>query len=312
MPNPDSRLFVGLHNHPIVLLTLTALFWGGNAVAGRLAVGEVSPMMLTGLRWLLVCAIFLPMVGPELRREWPVLRPRLVSIIVMGLLGFTGFNALFYIAAYYTEATNIGIIQGSIPVFVLAGALIAFRTPVRLIQAVGIAVTVIGVIVVAIRGDAARLATLSFNLGDSLMVLACLFYSAYTIALKKRPAISGLVFFAAVAVVALAGTLPLVAIEVALGQASLPTVKGWGILLYVAVFPSILGQIFYVRGVDLVGPGRAGLFVNLVPVFAAILAVVILGERFAFYHGIALALVLGGIWLAERGKADNRGLSHDG
>ena len=111
--------------------------------------------------------------------------------------------------------------------------------------------------------------------------------------------------------VALIGTLPLVAIEFALGQASLPTIKGWGILLYVAVFPSFLGQIFYVRGVDLVGPGRAGLFVNLVPVFAAILAVVILGERFAFYHGIALILVLGGIWLAERGKEVNKELSHE-
>jgi drug/metabolite transporter (DMT)-like permease len=80
----------------------------------------------------------------------------------------------------------------------------------------------------------------------------------------------------------------------------MPTLQGWLVTLFVAVGPSCLAKLFYLRGVDLIGPGRAGVFVNLVPVFAAILAVALLGEPFAVYHAIALALVIGGIWLAQR------------
>jgi drug/metabolite transporter (DMT)-like permease len=87
-----------------------------------------------------------------------------------------------------------------------------------------------------------------------------------------------------------------------MGDFQWPTPKGWLITLYIAVFPSFLSQLFFMRGVDLIGPGRAGIFVNLVPVFSAILAVLILGEAFQAYHALALALVLGGIVLAETGK----------
>jgi drug/metabolite transporter (DMT)-like permease len=102
------------------------------------------------------------------------------------------------------------------------------------------------------------------------------------------------------AVVAFGSSLPLVGMEMIQGTAQFPTPKGWLILLYVAFLPSLLSQIFFIRGVELIGPARAGLFVNLVPVFGALLAVVLLGEPFALYHAIGLALVLGGIWLAER------------
>jgi drug/metabolite transporter (DMT)-like permease len=132
------------------------------------------------------------------------------------------------------------------------------------------------------------------------MLIACLFYAGYTLGLRHRPAVPGLVFFAAMAVVAFVSSLPLIGLEMAQGAAQFPTPKGWLILLYVAMMPSLLSQIFYIRGVELIGPARAGLFVNLVPVFGALLAVVLLGEPFALYHALGLVLVLGGIWLAER------------
>jgi drug/metabolite transporter (DMT)-like permease len=90
--------------------------------------------------------------------------------------------------------------------------------------------------------------------------------------------------------------------EVYVGSVIWPSFKGWTITLYIALFPSFIAQIFFMRGVELIGPGRAGIFVNLVPVFASALAVVILSEAFHLYHGVALALVLGGIWIAERHK----------
>ena len=283
-----------------LLLVLTTLSWAGNAVAGRLAVGEVSPMALTMLRWGGVIVLVLIFARHRLVAEWPVLRRHLPYLFALGTLGFTVFNALFYVAAHSTVAINIGIIQGSIPVFVLLGAYAAYRTPVSGLQFAGVAVTMLGVAIIAAQGDIARLADLVFNQGDLLMVLACLLYAGYTVALRKRPAVSGLAMFSVMAVAALLTSLPLVAAEAALGRFQWPTPTGWAVLGFVSLFPSFLAQIFFLRSVELVGPGRAGVFVNLVPIFSALLAVLILGERFQFYHALALIFVLGGIALAER------------
>jgi drug/metabolite transporter (DMT)-like permease len=287
-----------LFGQAYLLLALTTLFWGGNAVASRLAVGEISPMTLTCLRWTIVIVISVAITRRDLVAEWPVLRRSWKLILAMGTFGFTGFNALFY--AHYTTAVNLTIIQGAIPVLVLCGALLAFGTRITVLQILGMIVTLSGVALVATRGDITTLLGLAFNPGDLLMLLACLLYAGYTLALRNRPKVSGLVFFASLACVAFLTSLPLMLYEIWAGTVLWPTAKGLMILLYVALFPSLIAQLFFMRGVELIGPGRAGLFVNLVPIFGAILAVSILAEPFRLYHGAALLLVLGGIWLAER------------
>lgn len=295
-----GRLPAWLYGRAYLLLVTATLLWGGNAVAGRLAVGEVSPMVLTTLRWALpVLGLAAALHGP-LRRHRAALLARWPALLWMGALGFTGFNALFYLAAHRTSAVNIAILQGAIPVLVLVGALLVYRTPVRPLQAMGVAVTLVGALAVAARGDPAALLSLAFNLGDLWMLLACAFYAAYTLGLRVRPAVPGLVLFTALAAMALATSLPLLVAEMAADAALWPTWTGWLVVLYVAVGPSFVAQVAFIRAVELIGPGRAGLFVNLVPVFGALLAVLLLGEPFAAHHAAALALVLGGIWLAER------------
>lgn len=286
-----------------LLLTFTALCWGGNAVLGRMAVGEISPMALVTARWLGVFVLLLLFAHRHLRRDWPVLRPHLLAVATLGILGFTSFNAIFYIAAHYTTAVNIGILQGSTPMFILMGAFLAYRTRITGLQAAGVALTMTGVVIVGSGGSLARLAALAVNFGDVLMIGACLLYAGYTVALRKRPPASALGLFSVMAFAAFVASLPLVATEVALGQFQWPTGKGMIIVTLVTLFPSFLAQIFFIQGVTLIGPGRAGVFVNLVPVFASILAVVLLDEPFELYHALALGLVLGGIWLSERGKA---------
>ncbi len=293
-------LWAGLMGRPYLLLVLTTLMWGGNAIAGRVAVGEVSPMVLTWLRWVFVVMALLPVVGPQLVAEWPALRARWPTIVLMGTLGFTGFNALFYAAAHHTSAVNLTILQGSIPVLVLVGTALFFGTRVRPLQVLGVSVTLLGVVAVSARGSLEVLRSLGFNIGDLWMLVASLFYAGYTLGLRRRPAVSGLVFFTAMAVAAFLTSLPLVAFEALSGTLQWPTPTGWAVLLYVGLCPSLLSQIFFIRGVELIGPGRAGLFVNLVPVFGALLAVVLIGEPFAWYHAAGLVLVLGGIGLAER------------
>lgn len=287
----------------ILLLMLTTLMWGGNTIAGRLAIGEVSPLVVVALRWVIVSSVMTLTMWPKLREEWPLVRASLGKIILMSAFGFTGFNSLFYAAAHYTTAVNLGIIQGSMPMLVLLGSLIFFRTPVRPLQILGIIATMTGVALIAAQGRLETLLTMSINPGDGLMLIACLFYAGYTLALRNRPQVSGMVFFTVLSIVAAVTSLPGLVWEASSGTLQWPSFNGWLIVLYIALFPSCLAQIFFMRGVELIGPARAGIFINLVPIFAAVLAVLILGEAFKTHHGLSLVLVLGGIWLSERRAA---------
>ncbi|MBE9558434.1 MAG: DMT family transporter [Proteobacteria bacterium] len=299
----DQAAPAGSNGRAYLLLVFTTFCWGGNAVLGRMAVGEISPMALVTARWLGISLILLLFARRHIQRDWPALRPHLLLIATLGVLGFTVFNALFYVAAHYTTAVNIGIIQGSIPMIILFGAFMAYRTRITWLQIAGAALTVIGVVIVGSGGSLARLAALAINFGDVLIFGACILYAGYTVALRKRPPASALGLFAGMAFAAFAASLPLVFAEASLGLFQWPSTAGWIIVILVTLFPSFLAQIAFIQGVTLIGPGRAGVFVNLVPVFASILAVVLLDEPFEVFHAVALGLVLGGIWLSERGKA---------
>ena len=288
---------------PSLLLTLAAIFWAGNTVAGRLAVGEISPFMLTFLRWVLVLAALWPVYGREVRKHWSQVKPQLGSIVVLAALGMTGFNALYYVAAHYTSAINIGILQGSMPIFVLTGAYLAHGTRASLVQQAGVLITAMGVVVVATRGAPLQILGVDLNWGDLAMLAACALYAAYTVGLRDRPSMPGTAFFTLLALISAVTSVPLVIAEGLAMGFELPTLTGLLITAWVAIFPSCLAQIFYLRGVDLIGPGRAGVYINLVPVFAAAMAVVLINEPFAPFHGLALVLVLGGIWLAQRTQA---------
>ncbi len=289
-----------LFGNPFLLLTLTTLMWGGNTVAGRLAIGEVSPMAVVALRWGIVSAVMVAITWRQVVSEWPILRENLGKMTVMALFGFTGFNTLFYIAAHQTTAVNLGIIQGSMPVLVLIGAVLAFGVRVRLLQIMGILLTLAGVAMVAAQGDLQLLLNLSVNPGDGIMLIASLFYAGYTVSLRNRPKVSGTVFFTVLSVAAAITSLPGLAYEASAGTLLWPTPFGWLVVLYISLFPSCIAQLFFMRGVEIVGPARAGVFINLVPIFAAGLAILILGEPFHLYHALALVLVFAGIWLSER------------
>ncbi len=292
-----------------LLLSITSLCWGANAVFAKLAVGHVSPMLLVSLRWLGAVILLLLLSRKNLLRDWGYLRNHIPLLFMMGVLGLATFNALFYVAAYSTTALNIGIIQGSIPVFVLLGMFVFYRASISPLQIIGVLVTVLGVCIVASGGHLERLATLTIQQGDYLMVIACFLYAGYAIALRRFSGVSSLSLFTVIALAAFLTSVPMSFTEHLYGNLQWPTPEGWIIVALITFFPSFLAQIFFIQGVAAIGPGRAGVFVNLVPVFAAMLAVTILSEPFRLYHGIALALVLGGIWLSEQSWRGSAGSS---
>lgn len=285
-----------------LFLTITMLCFGLNANLSRLAVGEIPPMLLVALRWVATVALMLLLVRNRLPELVSVLRARWLYLFLMGALGMTSFNAFFYVAGQTTTALNIGILQGSIPVFVLTGALFLYRTPLRALQLLGIAITLVGVVIVTAQGVWQNLAALAFNTGDVLMLIACALYAGYSLALRHAPAVDHLLLFTAIAMGALVSSVPLALVEAAVGGAFWPTATGWLILAAATLLPSFLAQILYIKGVAAIGPNRAGVFLNLVPIFAALIAVTFLGETFAPFHALALVLVLGGIGLSELAK----------
>ncbi|MEM7217035.1 MAG: DMT family transporter [Pseudomonadota bacterium] len=283
-----------------LLLCTTTLCWGANTIFAKLAVGEVSPMMLTAWRWLGVVLLVWMLAYRRVIRDWDLLRPHLVYLLLMGIFGFSGFNGLFYAAAHQTTALNLGIIQGTVPVFVIIGAFIVFRDRVTLLQCLGIFVTLIGVLFVVTEGDVTRLQQLTFNAGDLMIILACALYAGYTIWLREKPAVSALTWFAMLATAAFIASVPMAIVEWQLGFGQYPTPTAWGLLVLIILLPSFLAQICFIRGVELLGPGRAGVFVNLVPILSSIAAVFVLGEAFEWFHAVALVLVIAGIGVAER------------
>ena len=285
------------------LLVITTWCWGLNAIISRLAVGEISPMQLVTLRWLGAVLLLLLIARRHILRDWPILCRHLPYLCLMGACGFSAFNALFYVAGHHTTAVNIGVLQGSIPIFVLLGNLMFLRQSIRPIQGIGVVLTLLGVVTVASHGDFAQLGELRVNRGDGFVLIGCIFYAAYSVGLSRRPDVSALGLFAVMAASAWLASLPLVTIETLQQGWAAPSATGWLLAVLVTLLPSFVAQIFFIQGVSLIGSGRAGVFVNLVPVFASIMAVLFLRERFEFYHATALLLVLGGIGLSELGKS---------
>ncbi len=286
--------------HPYLLLTITALIWGGNAVAGKLAAGHVSPFFLTLLRWTLASLVILPFAYPHLKKDWPIIRKHFWFLFVLGVAGFAVFNNLMYLALNFTTAINVAIEQAAMPLIVFALNFLLFRTQVTSFQILGFLITLTGVAITATRGNLFNLAELDVNIGDLIMFAAIMVYGTYSVFIKNKPDIHLLSFMSVLSVAALIGTIPFAAYEVATNTLQWPDMTGWGVALFAGLFPSLVSQLFWVMGLERIGSNRGGVFINLVPVFGALLAILILGEAFQPYHAIGLVMVLGGIALAQK------------
>ncbi len=283
-----------------ILLTLTTLFWGGNSVAGKMAVGEISPMLLTFARWIIAVALLAPFAFKDLKNDWPVIRKHWPLLIFYGSIGFTLFNVMLYAALTKTTAVNASIMQAAIPASVYLINFAIFRVRVTLWQIAGFIVTLAGVAVVSTHGQIARFASLDFNGGDALVLAAVVIYALYTVCLRFKPKMNWKSLITILALIAALASLPFVWWEWKSGALVVPTGTGLWVALYAGIFPSIVSQIFFIRGVELIGANRAGIFTNLIPIFGTGLAILIIGEPLEGFHIAALLLVIAGIWLAER------------
>jgi drug/metabolite transporter (DMT)-like permease len=283
-----------------LLLSLTSLFWAGNVVLGRFIAGHIPPITLSVIRWSGAVALLLPFAARYLARDWPLIRKHSGLLAFLALTGFSAYNTMAYYGLQFTTAINGLLLQSVAPLFVAVWSFFLFRDRLTLRQAGGICLSLAGVVVIICHGSLDVLLAIDFNRGDIWFVVALLIYAFYAAILRKRPPIHPTSFLAVGMGLGAVFLLPGMVLELASGRTFVFDTESALSLAYICVFPSLLGYLFLNRGIELVGANRAAPFIHLVPVFGSVLAIVLLGESFEFYHAIGYALVFGGITLATR------------
>jgi drug/metabolite transporter (DMT)-like permease len=295
-----DRLWAALVSRPHILLIITMLAWAGNAIAGKLAVGYVSPMMLTFGRWLIALVFIWAISWIEVRRDWATIRRNMPYLLLMGMAGFTLFNVLFYTAAKFTSGINISIEQAAIPLFIFIGNLLVFRIKATARQIIGFTISIIGVVLTVTGGNLLKILDSGLNFGDFLMLVAIINYAGYSIGLKSKPVLHWKSFFTIMVTAAFLTSIPFAVFEIHGGHAIYPiTMRGFLIVIYAALLPSIVSQIFFLLAVEKLGANISGLYINLVPIFGTFMAIIILGEPLRWHHAVALIMVVGGIIYAQ-------------
>jgi drug/metabolite transporter (DMT)-like permease len=305
-PQDDAASTSWIANQPYLLLSITSLCWAGNAIVGRFAAGHIPPGTLSFLRWFLAFLIVLPFAWKHLVRDWSAIRAKLGIMVVLSVTGIGAFNTMQYWALEHTRALNTLLLQSAGPLFVAVWSLALLGIRLTLAQAIGIALSLSGVLMILLHGDLTTLKNIEFNRGDLIFILALLMFGLYSVLSLKRPEIHGLSFVGFTFGAGAACLVPLFIWElvarppIEFDAANLLT------LFYVAVFPSTVAYLCFNRGVQLIGANRAAPFFHMVPVFGAVMAFAFLGERPQWFDVTGFALVLTGVFVASRKQAAAR------
>ncbi|MGY3620958.1 DMT family transporter [Bradyrhizobium sp. USDA 10063] len=289
-----------LANQPYLLLSLTALFWAGNAIVGRLAAGHIAPVTLSFLRWSLAFLLILPWAWPHLKQDWPAIRGRFGLMVLLSLTGIGVFNTMQYWALEYTQALNTLLLQSAAPLIIAVWSLVLLGVRLTAAQAFGVLLSLAGVLVIILHGDLTALSKVEFNKGDLIFLTALTIFGIYSVLSLKRPEIHGLSFVAFTFGCGAACLTPFLIWELLARPVMQFNVNNLLSLIYVAVFPSTLAYLCFNRGVQLIGANRAAPFFHVVPVFGTVLSIIFLGEHPQLFHVIGFALVLSGVFVASR------------
>ncbi|MBU2090719.1 MAG: DMT family transporter [Alphaproteobacteria bacterium] len=289
-----------------LLLALAALFWATNPALGRLMVDSVTPVSLSFWRWTGALAILLPIALPRLIAERHAMRGHYMALLTLGFLSVSGFTTLVYVGLSFTTATNLSLLNGTMPIMILIVARLVLGHAIGSRRILGVAVCLTGVALIVAQGSLAVLLDFQLNPGDPIILLAMFCWALYSVLLAKvklamHPFSLHLAAFIAGWVMLGLGF----AVEAIFFNAWWPTPDSDPAMLaglaFLSLFPSVLAFLFWQKGIAVTGPGTAGYFIYLVPVFGTLLAVATLGEQLYWYHWAGMAAIFLGIFLAQRG-----------
>ena len=281
----------------LALPLLAVLIWSMNVAVTRYVVDYISPVSISFYRWFVAFLILTPFMLTKVWRERQLVLQHWKQLAVLGAFGMVLYQGLGYSAAHYTTATNMGIINAFIPVFTIFVAMFMLKDTPNRFAVVGSLLSFLGLIYVMAQGDLLSLIQSGGHLGDAMMVLAVFFYAFYSVFLKKWklqiPLLISLyvqIFFALLYHLPFVLWLGLDAID----QQNVASV------LYAGIFPSLIAPLVWMLAVQMIGPNRTSIFMNLMPVFTAIIANIWLAEAWTVYHSIGGVIILLGILLAQK------------
>ncbi len=288
---------------PYVLLTVCFLLWSGNSVFARGAADIMPPMNLAFWRWGVGIVVLFPFASRALWRDRATYLKHWKLFLVVALAGVTGFNSFVYHAVQHTTAIHATLITSAIPAAGVVAAWLVYRETISLRMALGMLVAFFGVVVVISNGNVSVLANLAFNVGDLIALLAVVAWTIYSIGLRAMPrGLNPMGLLLGVMIVGWFFLIPFFGYELAQGDRAAPTLGNLAGIVYLGVFASVVAFAFFNYGLAKIGSTRANVFNYLSPIFSGVLAVVFLGEALEWFHGLSIALIFGGIYLAQNAR----------
>jgi drug/metabolite transporter (DMT)-like permease len=281
--------------------TLATIIWGSPPVVTRAVSGDVPPLALAFSRWAIATLVLLPIVRPKLMRDWPKIRAHFGSLALLAAF-MTAGSSLSVVAPYFTTATNAVLVNASQPAITAVIAWLVAREALTARQSLGVGFAFLGILAMIGRADINVLLALDINIGDLIMLGAVIGWSLYAVKLHRRdylPRGDVLLFF--ISVVGTLFLLPLFLVEMSVRGPFEPRLEVGAAMVFLALFPTLLATYVWNLAIRSIGANRAAIFINLIPVSGAVLAMVFLGERLFAYHLIGAALVFTGIYFATRG-----------
>ncbi|MHA7220793.1 DMT family transporter [Arthrobacter sp. RHLT1-20] len=280
-------------------LVLATLFWSGNFVVGQAAVASMTPLELTFWRWALAAVPLLLLAHFIEKPDWRAVLRRWPVLLLLSVLGMSGYTLLLYGALGYTSAMNASLITAANPALIVVMAVVLLGERTTRLGWLGICLGLLGVLLVLTRGELERVFSLSINTGELLMIGAIVVWGFYTIIARRLdvPAIS------ATAVQVVIATVTLAPFAVAMNvQFPDTAAEGWS-LAYIAIFPSLGSYLFWNLALKTTPPGTAGNFLNLMVVFTAIITV-LLGTPLSLVQIVGGLMVIAGVLLTgAKGQA---------
>jgi drug/metabolite transporter (DMT)-like permease len=301
-PTPDrpAGLASRLTGNAYLILALASLCWSGNHLMGRAIAGHVPPLTISTLRWLLAAAVLYPFVRTHLKNDWPLIRERFGMLIYLSLIGGGVFGALQFVALQATTALNVSVMNSLGPVMIAIASAVMFRDRLTGGQFAGILISLTGVLAIITKLDPGMLTHLTFNDGDLIALFNMVLWGVYSASLRWRPKIHPASFMFMFSLISGVTLIPVMGWEYSTGFVLQPTPLTF-FAIALAVFSSTIAAfMFWTRGVELIGPNRAGVFLHLIPIYSALLTGALLGEPLRFYHVVGFVLILTGVWCASR------------
>lgn len=289
--------FTKVANAPYLLFTLAALLWSGNFVLARLMHADIPPVALAFWRWAGAAIIVTAMARHRLRRDWSELRRRWRIVLLLSILGIAAMNTLLYMGLQWTTVVNASLLMALMPAWIILISVMTFRDRIQKRYLVGILFSLCGACAVITGGDLFLPAGFTLNRGDLLVLLAALVFAAYSVAMRRSPAVHPLSLMSVTFTVGALILLPFVQWEMATERTISFSTATFLTLGYVMFFPSLIAYFCFNRCIELIGPVRAGFAIHLVPIFGSLIGIALLGERLEGYHVAGTVLISGGIFL---------------